>query len=58
MGPIRALGPAALLTVKAEDVRQVNEQDLLEALRNVRPSVGQDKLGKYLTWSEQFGTTR
>lgn len=58
MGPIRSLGAAALRTVKAEDVRQINEEDLLDALRNIRPSVSQGTLGEYVKWSAQYGTTR
>jgi SpoVK/Ycf46/Vps4 family AAA+-type ATPase len=58
MGPIRELGPQALLHVKAEDVRPILERDFSSAIENIRPSVSPDSLKKYAEWAEQFGVSR
>ena len=54
MAPIRELGPAALLQVKAEEVRLLQEKDFLAAVRVVRPSVSPESLAKYTQWSATF----
>jgi Vps4 C terminal oligomerisation domain len=58
MGPIRELGPQALLHVKAEDVRPIAEKDFVSAIENIRPSVSPDSLKRYTEWAEQFGVSR
>ena len=54
--PIREISAAALLKVKAEDVRLLHEQDFLGAVRVVRPSVSPESLAKYTQWSDSFAT--
>lgn len=58
LGPIREIGPAALKTVKVEEVRQINLQDFVNALKVIRPSVSGDSLSNFRKWAEQFGVTR
>eukprot|EP01034_Spumella_vulgaris_P026162 gene26162-32697_t len=58
LGPIRELGAAALRTIKAEEVRCINDQDFVNAVRNIRPSVSQDTLQAFVKWSQQFGVSR
>ena len=58
MGPIRELGPAALRTVKEEDVRKVNLTDFATSLRTIRPSVSPDSLHAFTKWADSFGTSR
>jgi SpoVK/Ycf46/Vps4 family AAA+-type ATPase len=58
LGPIREIGTAALRTIRAEEVRPMNTQDFVEALRVIRPSVSGDNLKTFAKWSEQFGVTR
>jgi len=55
MGPVRELGTAALRIIKAEDLRQVNEQDFKNSLKIIRPSVSSAKLNEYVAWSDNFG---
>ena len=56
MGPIRELGPAALLQIKADEVRSLEERDFTSAVRVARPSVSSESLAKYTEWSSQYGT--
>ena len=56
MGPIRELGPAALLQIKADEVRSLEERDFTSAVRVARPSVSTESLAKYTEWSSQYGT--
>ena len=58
MGPIRELGPAALLKVKAEEVRALTEKDFAYAVQSIRPSVSPDSLTHYAEWAGQFGVNR
>jgi SpoVK/Ycf46/Vps4 family AAA+-type ATPase len=58
LGPIRDITPAQLKTVKAEEVRLININDFINALRIIRPSVSQENLKNFVKWSEQFGVTR
>jgi len=58
MGPIRELGPAALRTVKEEDVRKVSVVDFISSLRTIRPSVSPDSLHAFTKWADSFGTSR
>lgn len=58
MGPIRELGAAALRTIRAEDVRSIQEKDFLAALSTIRPSVSHDSINRFVEWSDQFGTLK
>ena len=44
------------LYVKPSDLRDIAKQDLLDALRQVRASVGKNELTEYLKWNEEFGS--
>ena len=54
---LRELLPSALRTIKVDEVRALNEQDFLHAIRNIRPSVSSDNLNTFQKWAEQYGAT-
>ncbi|GFT91915.1 fidgetin-like protein 1 [Nephila pilipes] len=56
MGPIRSIGPENIKTVSLDQVRPINLNDFLDALRQVRASVAQDDLDYYLEWNKKFGS--
>lgn len=58
MGPIRELTTAQLKVIDQKDIRQINEQDYIKALKIIKPSVSQQNLIKYNTWGAQFGTLK
>jgi SpoVK/Ycf46/Vps4 family AAA+-type ATPase len=58
LGPIRELGPAALRSIKAEDIRPLSLQDFLNAVQTIRPSVSQDKLAAFQKWVDNYGVSR
>ena len=58
MGPIRELTTAQLKIIQQKDIRQINEQDYIHALKIIRPSVSQSNLNQYTTWGAQFGTVK
>ncbi len=58
LGPIREIPPARLKTVKAEEVRPIQEKDFSEACRVIRPSVSPDSLQHFQQWSAQYGVMR
>ena len=55
---LQELTPAALMAMKAEDMRPLIEQDFVNAVQAIRPSVSPDSLQKYSEWAEQFGVVR
>ncbi len=57
LGPIRELPLDQLKTVKAEEVRPIQQQDFGSALRVIRPSVSPESLEQFRKWSDQFGVT-
>ncbi|XP_055944911.1 fidgetin-like protein 1 [Argiope bruennichi] len=56
MGPIRCIGPENIKTVSLEQVRPINLNDFMVALKQVRASVAQDDLNYYLEWNKKFGS--
>jgi SpoVK/Ycf46/Vps4 family AAA+-type ATPase len=46
------------MAMKAEDMRPLIEQDFVNAVQAIRPSVSPDSLQKYSEWAEQFGVVR
>ncbi|GBO35981.1 Fidgetin-like protein 1 [Araneus ventricosus] len=56
MGPIRCIGPENIKTVSLDQVRPINLNDFLDALKQVRASVAQDDLDYYLEWNKKFGS--
>ena len=55
MVPIRELG-SAVAHVPADRVRPVKAQDFAEALRGIKPSVGQHQLQQYDSWTQEYGS--
>eukprot|EP00871_Galdieria_phlegrea_P003605 jgi/Galph1/4245/GphlegSOOS_G2892.1 len=55
MGPLRELGQQ-LEHVTLDNVRPINYQDFLSALRLVRASVAESDLELYKTWNDQYGS--
>eukprot|EP00092_Neocalanus_flemingeri_P017445 GFUD01018870.1.p1 GENE.GFUD01018870.1~~GFUD01018870.1.p1 ORF type:complete len:724 (-),score=245.32 GFUD01018870.1:141-2312(-) len=58
MGPIRSLDFSQIASVRPDQVRPINHQDLLAALKQVKASVGQKDLELYKLWDKQFGAGR
>ena len=58
MGPIRELSSEDLRTVKAEEMRQINFQDFMMALQNIRPSVSEDSLNVFTKWENDQGASK
>ena len=58
MGPIRSLSPEALLSVSKADIRPININDVVDALRVIRPSVSVDSLQEYQDWTLKYGSER
>ncbi|CAL1270402.1 unnamed protein product [Larinioides sclopetarius] len=56
MGPIRCIGPENIKTVSLDQVRPINLNDFLDALKQVRASVAQDDLDYYMEWNKKFGS--
>jgi SpoVK/Ycf46/Vps4 family AAA+-type ATPase len=54
MGPLRRLGGSAL-EVRVEDVPSIGMQDFEDSLKCVKPSVGQEEIGKFRDWDEAYG---
>ena len=55
MVPIRELG-SAVAHVPADSVRALKAQDFAEALRGIKPSVGQHQLQQYNSWTQEYGS--
>lgn len=56
MRPIRELSCAQLQTVDLQQLRQMNRDDLLSAMRIVKPSVPQSVLKAFQEWNDEFGS--
>lgn len=56
MRPIRELSCAQLQTVDLQQLRQMNRDDLLSAMKIVKPSVPQGVLTDFKEWNEEFGS--
>ena len=56
MGPIRELTPNELRTINATAIRPIQEQDYINALKVIKPSVSSHNLKQFISWGNQFGT--
>ena len=56
MGPIRELTTEQLKIISSNEIRNMNENDYLVAIKVIRPSVSKQNLQQFVTWSSQFGT--
>jgi SpoVK/Ycf46/Vps4 family AAA+-type ATPase len=54
LGPIRDLHD--IMNIDAQSVRKIELQDFTAALDQIRPSVSEKEIGRYLEWNEQFGS--
>jgi SpoVK/Ycf46/Vps4 family AAA+-type ATPase len=54
LGPIRDV--VNIETIQAHDVRKINHQDFLDALRQVRASVGAKDLQLYQDFEREYGS--
>ena len=43
-------------SLKPSDLRAIVKDDLLQAMRQVRASVGKNELADYKKWNEEFGS--
>lgn len=55
MEPIRNLGDELML-VDFENIRPVNKQDFIDAMKTIRKSVSQKSLKQYEEWANHFGS--
>ena len=55
MGPIRSLDFGMIESIAADQVRPINKDDLLAALRQVKASVSSQDLEMYADWNAKFG---
>lgn len=56
MGPIRSLSFEVLKKVPVKDIRPVTFNDFVKAMENVRSSVSQNDLQKYVDWNNIYGS--
>eukprot|EP00892_Ulva_mutabilis_P006825 jgi/Ulvmu1/4514/UM002_0240.1 len=56
MRPIRELSCAQLQTVDLQQLREMNREDLLGAMKIVKPSVPQGVLKEFQEWNDEFGS--
>ncbi|XP_050053614.1 fidgetin-like protein 1 isoform X2 [Aphis gossypii] len=55
LGPIRSMTFDMINKIEADQVRPINLQDFLSALKIVMPSVSSEDLNHYVTWNDKFG---
>ncbi|CAI6368698.1 unnamed protein product [Macrosiphum euphorbiae] len=55
LGPIRSMSFDMINKIEADQVRPINLQDFLSALKIVMPSVSSEDLNHYVTWNDKFG---
>ncbi|XP_071504981.1 spastin-like [Diadema antillarum] len=55
LGPIRELGPNAVKSTSAEEVRNITLSDFYESLKRIRRSVPQDSINAYEEWNKNYG---
>jgi ATP-dependent 26S proteasome regulatory subunit len=54
LGPIRDLHD--IMNIDAGSVRSINVEDFVQALDQIRPSVSETDIGRFLAWNKQFGS--
>ena len=47
-----------ITSLRADQVRPINHNDLLSALRQVKASVSQQDLDQYIEWDKRFGASK
>ena len=57
-GPIRSLDMKLIASLRADQVRPINYNDLTSALRQVKASVSQEDLDQYIEWDKRFGASK
>jgi len=55
MGPIRSIDYSMIESMEIDEVRPINKDDLLSALRQVKASVSDQDLQMYEDWNEKYG---
>ncbi|XP_022172151.1 fidgetin-like protein 1 isoform X2 [Myzus persicae] len=55
LGPIRSMSFDMINKIEADQVRPINLQDFLSALKIVMPSVSSEDLNHYVAWNDKFG---
>jgi len=56
LGPVRDIAFEDIEAVSIDQVRAINEGDLLTALKQVRASVASTDLNLYMDWNAKFGS--
>lgn len=55
LGPIRSINFDMINNIEADQVRPINLQDFLSALKIVMPSVSSEDLNHYVIWNDKYG---
>ncbi|ESL07120.1 katanin-like protein [Trypanosoma rangeli SC58] len=55
MGPLREV-TMRLTDVSLSELRPIQREDFVQALRRIRPSVGASEVRRYVEWNTQFGS--
>jgi SpoVK/Ycf46/Vps4 family AAA+-type ATPase len=56
LGPIRSIDARAIHHITVDQVRPINYQDFISALRHVRCTVSASDLKAFEEWNRQFGS--
>lgn len=56
MGPIRSIPFDCMINIDRNDVRPLNADDFVQALKRVRTSVAPNDLIQYIKWDETYGS--
>ncbi|XP_014281543.1 fidgetin-like protein 1 [Halyomorpha halys] len=56
LGPIRSIASTDMFQISADEVRPVNIDDFMLALKRVKSSVSDQDLETYLKWDQQYGS--
>ncbi|CAH1404287.1 unnamed protein product [Nezara viridula] len=56
LGPIRSIASTDMFQISADEVRPVNIDDFMVALKRVKSSVSDQDLETYLKWDQQYGS--
>jgi hypothetical protein len=56
IGPIRSIEGSSIISISVEQVRDINFQDFIDAMQQVRASVSSSDLDAYYKWNSSFGS--
>lgn len=56
IGPIRSIQRLSITSIKANEVRGINHQDFIDAMKQVRASVSKDAIDSYEKWNQVYGS--